>query len=78
MIAIKCEFASRQRIPVLTLKNVIDCCLGNNSDFLRYSVLVKPFLPFKGPSALQDAPEIVKVPWSKTNRTIAGFKLLIE
>lgn len=66
-----------QRNPLMSLDEAVQCSL-RDPDSLRYNLLVKPFIPFSGPSAIPSHPGIMSVPWTRTTAKLLGHHWIIE
>lgn len=62
---------------LFNVKEAMNVCL-RDPRILKYSIFVKRFLPFNGPSAIEDVPGIIDVPWVESHRKIGGCKLSLK
>lgn len=68
VVGIVCKDPRRQNQPHMSLSEAIEAALYE-PDMLTCTFLVKPFIPFTGPSAHPNVPGIIAVPWVEVKKT---------
>lgn len=63
--------------PLISASEAAERTLQNPS-LMRYSLFLKPFHSFNGPSAFSEVPGIFIAPWTKQRRKIMGCNVIIE
>lgn len=71
VVGIICQNEKRRLNPLMFLNEALQTTIRSH-EALKYSLLIKPFLPFIGPSAISDIPGIIEVPWVKVSRKICN------
>ena len=63
--------------PFLSINEAVELAYSHPSK-LKYDLLIKPFLEFHGPSAIQDVPGVICVPWTLVRQKYNGRVLKVE
>lgn len=63
--------------PLMDVKEATEICF-KDPESLKFDLLVKPFMPFHGPSAASDVSGILCVPWVSVSKKINGIQFSIE
>lgn len=75
MIEIVGQKNNRSLNPLIFLEDAARTTIESHNE-RKYSLLIKPFIPFKGPSA-RNVPGIINVPLIKVTRKVYGCRLNI-
>lgn len=64
VVGIDSDNPQRQKIPSMNINQAVEATLSDPG-FLKVYITSKPFISFTGPSASENYPDVISVPWTK-------------